>query len=289
MAAESAVLSGNHENNNCQFRGTPLMTTFRCMPRAAARAFSTAGMVLALALINGNPAFAVPVLSVAVDGGPEVSFEFDQVCDGPKAVTCLGTGATGDLLISSFELSADPDPYVAASFNFYNLSTTNSISVVATVLFPMSGSFAAADIALGTGLVNNVFGGGLLNLTVEGFVDGPPGSPLIGIDGIGPGTPFSVCDDLGADPGCQNSIFSLAASQGGPPSLDVVSMIGLRLTFDLSPDTVVTIGQDPSEPFSGAAYFSITPIPVPAAAWLLISGLGVLVGVRRRLGGDSAA
>ena len=89
---------------------------------------------------------------------------------------------------------------MAASFNFYNLSTTNTISVVATVLFPMSGSFASPTVAVGTGLVNNVFGGGLLNLTVEGFVDGPPGPALLGIDGIGPGTPFSVCDDLGADP-----------------------------------------------------------------------------------------
>ncbi|MEO8445452.1 MAG: hypothetical protein ABI567_10655 [Gammaproteobacteria bacterium] len=261
------------------------MTTLRLAPRGGSRAFTVTCLLLALGWSGTAFAVNVPVLWVSVDGGPEVSFENDQVCDGTKAVTCLGTGAAGDLLISSFELTADPDPYVTGAFNLYNASTTSTISVVATILFPMSGTFASPTLALGTGLVNNVFGGGLLNLQLKGFVDGPPGTPALAIDGIGPGTPFSVCDDFGADAGCQNAVTSLSTSQAGPPSLTVLSLIGLRLSFDLSPDTVATIGLDPAEVYSGAAYFSITPqavVPVPAAAWLLASGLGLLAGARRK-------
>jgi hypothetical protein len=240
-------------------------------------------LALTLCWSGGSFAAAVPVLYVAVNGSPEVSFENDQVCDGTKAVLCLGTGATGDLLISSFELTADPDPYVTGAFNFYNASTTDTLSVVATVLFPMSGTFITPDTAIGTGLVNNVFGGGVFNLVVEALVD-PPGSPFASISEVSPGVPFTVCEDPGFDPACQG-VTSLSASGPGA-TLTVLAAIGLRISFDITPDTTATIGLDPSEPFDGAAYFSITPaiVPVPAAVWLFGSALGLLGWTRRRSG-----
>jgi hypothetical protein len=253
------------------------------MQGARARLLTWATAFLAIAW--SQAASAVPVLYVSVDGAPEVSFEYDQVCDGTAPVTCLGTGATGDLLISSWELTADPSAYLTGAFNFYN-GSVNTISVVATVLFPMGGSFATPDVALGTGIVNNVFGGGIFDVTVEGLVD-PPAAPLAIIDEVSPGVPFTVCEVPSFDPECQGATsVSLTTATG---TLSVLSAIALRLSFSLTADTVATIGLQPGEDYDGAAYFALTPqsaVPVPAAAWLLVSGLAALGLLRRAAGRD---
>jgi hypothetical protein len=239
---------------------------------------------LAIAGVWSQGAQAVPILSVSVNGGSEVSFENDQACDGTIAVTCFGTGAADDLLISSFQLDANSgaNPFVSASFNFYNGSLTNTISVVATVLFPMVGNLSSPDVALGTGLVSNVFGGGILDLQVEGFIDAPA-SVLASILEAAPGVPFTVCDDPGTSPDCQG-IVGVGIGQAGPALLDIASAIGLRISFSLSPDTVATIGLDSEQDLGGGAFLSLTPqavVPVPAAAWMFLSALGAVGGLRR--------
>ena len=244
------------------------------------RTFVPAALCSALLLVAAPAAQAVPVLYLQVDGGSEVSLEDGTVCEGTAPVTCFGTGGEGDLFVSSFELTADPSAYLAGSFNFYNASSTDTISVVATILFPMTGAFSAPSLGVGTGFVNNVFGGGIFNITVEGLVD-PPGAALLA-DG-----PFSVCEDVGFDPACdaENPGGSSSLFGSGPGSLNVLSAIGLRISFDLTADTTATIGFDPAEPYNGSAFFSITPtsvVPVPAAAWLFLSALGATAALRRR-------
>jgi hypothetical protein len=250
---------------------------------ATSRTFMSALAVFAIAWSHAALAVSVPVLYVSVDAAPEVSFENDQVCEGTKAVICLGTGAVGDLLISSFELRADPDPYVTAAMNVYNASLTNTLSVEATVLFPMAGSFTSPTIGLGTGFINNVFGGGIFNVAVEGLVDASAPAVAL-IDEVSPGVPLTVCEQLSFDPACQG-VTSVSLTQPGASLFDVVTYIGLRLTFDISPDTVATIGFDPGYDYDGAAYFSATPqsaVPVPGAVWMLGSGIGALLTLRRR-------
>jgi hypothetical protein len=255
-------------------------TTSKSVPSSGNRLLAVACGALLWACAPA--AFAVPVLYVAVNAGPTVSFETETVCSGAAPVTCVGAGSEGDLVISSFELTADPGAYLAGSFNFYNASTTDTLSVLATVLFPLSGSFATPTVAGGTGLVNNVFGGGILNIEYNGYADFPS-SALISITQLAGPAPFSVCDDPGADPGCQASVFSLSDSYGSP-TLNVLSNIGFTLAFDLSPDTTATIGFDGGEALNGGTSLSFTPVsvvPVPAAAWLFLSALGATLTMRR--------
>ncbi len=217
--------------------------------------------------LGSSAAFAAPILSVAVNGGSSVSFEDFTVCEGTGTINCVGSGSEGDLVISYFELSADPGAYVAGSFNFYNASSTETLSVLATVLFPMSGTFATSSIAVGTGIASPV--GGNLNMTVNGLVDAPS-APLISAAGCA-----VLADALG---GC-------GASGAGPASLAILTNIGFSLAFDLAPDMQASIGFDPESAYGSGSFFAITQatVPVPAAAWLFLSGLAVLLPARRRL------
>lgn len=212
-------------------------------------------------------AIAAPVFSVSVNGDPAVSFEDLTVCDGISSFSCVGSGSEGDLVVSYFELGADPAASVSGSFSFYNASGTETLSVLATVMFPMTGSFATPTIAVGTGLASPV--GGDLDMTVSGLVD-YPSAPLIANAGC-------VVLDLDAA-GC-------SASTGLPGTLNVLANIGFSLAFDLAPDTNLSIGFDPESEFGASTYFSISPavVPVPAAGWLLFGALAATLPMRRKL------
>jgi len=219
-------------------------------------------LLLSLYAATGS---AAPVFSVSVNGDPAVSFEELTVCDGISSFSCVGSGSEGDLVVSYFELSADPAAWVAGSFLFYNASATETLSVLATVVFPTTGVFVTPTIAVGTGLASPA--GGDLGVTVNGFVDYP-----------------SVASISAA--GCMVADFDTAGcanSSGIPGNLDVLANIGFSLAFDLAPDMQVSIGFDPESEFGAGSYFSISPavVPVPGAVWLFGSALGLL-GVARR-------
>ncbi len=164
------------------------------------------------ALLSWTPVSANPVLSIAVDGAPAESLDTFQVCDGGTPETCFGFGdSVGDLFVSSFEISADTSAFTAGSIDFYNTSLTNTLSVDATILFPMVASIPAAELTLGTGVVTSVIGGGMLNINATAFIDDPL-TAVLSIDEISPGVAFSVCDDLLTDPSCQDSVLSLTTT-----------------------------------------------------------------------------
>lgn len=217
--------------------------------------------------LYGAAALAVPVFSVSINGDPAVSFEDFTVCDGITSFECVGSASEGDLLVSFFELSADPGAYVAGSFSFFNASATETLSVLATVLFPMTGSFAMPTVATGTGTASPI--GADVEFTVSGLVDAPS-APLI------------------SSAGCLVAEFDTSgcsASTGVPGTLNVLTNIGFSLAFDLAPDTDLSIGFDPESAFGAGAFFSMTPVvvPVPAAGWLLFGALAATLPMRRKL------
>ncbi|MFZ1625852.1 MAG: hypothetical protein WAU48_13855 [Gammaproteobacteria bacterium] len=214
----------------------------------------------------GVAAIAAPVFSVSVNGNPTVSFEDSTFCDGISSFSCVGSGSEGDLVIGYFELTADPGAYVAGSFSFYNASETETLSVLATVLFPMTGNFATPMTAVGTGLASPV--GGDLNMTVSGLLD-YPSAPLI------------------SEAGCMVADFDTAScsNSASVATLSVLANIGFSLAFDLAPDTNLSIGFDPESEFGAGTYFSISPVlvPIPAAGWLLFGALAATLPMRRKL------
>lgn len=229
----------------------------------------TAAALSAVLWLVASPVVAAPVLSIAVNGGSDVSFEDLTVCDEDAgAFFCVGSGSEGDLLVDLFELSADPGAYLAGSFSFYNASATETISVLATVVFPVTGSFATPTLSIGTGLASP--GGGDVDLTVSGFVD-YPSAALITEAG---------CTVLSYDTGS-------CSSSTGSASLNVLANIGFSLAFDLAPDSALSIGFDSEASYGGGTFFAIEPVvvPVPAAAWLFLSGVAILLPAHRKLNG----
>jgi hypothetical protein len=225
---------------------------------------AASGMALWLC---GVAAVAAPVLSVSVNGDPAASFEDLTFCDGITSFSCVGSGSEGNLVVSYFELGADPGAYVSGSFSFYNASETETLSVLATVLLPMTGSFATPTIAVGTGLASPL--GSDINMTVSGVVD-YPSAPLI------------------SEAGCVVADFdtaSCSASAGVAGTLNVLANLGFSLAFDLAPDTNLSIGFDPESEFGAGTYFSISPVvvPIPAAGWLLFGALAATLPMRRKL------
>jgi hypothetical protein len=220
--------------------------------------------VLALTAV---PVSAAPVLSISVNGSPEVSFEDLTVCDEDGgSFSCVGSGSEGDLVLDLFELSADPGAYLAGSFSFYNASATETLSVLATVIFPMTGGFATPTVAVGTGFASP--SGGDVDLTVNGFVD-HPSAALITEAG---------CTVLSGEGGGCNTSTSSA-------SFSVLANIGFSLAFDLAPDASLSIGFDPEASYGAGTYLAISPVlvPMPGAVWLFGSALGLLGWARRKM------
>ena len=182
--------------------------------------------------------------------------------DGTSASRYMGENSETSVWNYSWNLTADPDPFIAGTFTVTNTSTNDQTFDI-TFGLPISPSFT-----------NGYMTGSLSGSYFDADGDGSAALSLYTWDGLIDGTSqmnlFTIAGPcLGS--GCSVTIGEI--SQG--PTLytgDVNSTIGIHMNFGLSAGDSATF----------ITSFEIVPVPVPAAVWLFASGLLGLVGITRR-------
>lgn len=232
------------------------------------------------ACLLASPAAAVSVFSagaggfisvVDITGGPSsVSFSVDAPVEVSDTAT---SGASGANATTNLDILIDPAAPVAVAV--FDVSTDGF-------------AVAAPDSASASGYAFGLLSGSVTNLTASAvtidftttysifaftFVDNPSLESAFGFASI------SVDSAVG---GVSSTLFtqSIVAS-----SLLDVPVSGEFLVDQVGDFSLVLAPGETSfltATFYAAGEASAAPIPLPATAWLLFSGIGVLVGVRRR-------
>lgn len=162
----------------------------------------------------------------------------------------------------SWSLTADPDPFIAGSFTVTNTSAMMQTFDI-TFALPVSPTFT-----------NGYMTGSLSGSYTDADSSGGATLNLNDWDGlIGTSSEMNLFSFAGPCFGIDCSVTIDEVFQG--PTLytgAVDSTIGIHMNFALSAGDRVTFD----------TRFEVTPVPVPAAAWLFGSGLLGLIGVARR-------
>jgi hypothetical protein len=244
------------------------------------------GLVIAITAAGMSSASAALIdMTVVTDGTSSISWGVNNVSQNPDgSFDATGSRTQSGLWAYSWDITAKTDPFITANLTLTNLSAgTQTFTLLATLsaspafspaFYGGSVSAVASDAnrdgALSFGNASSIYAGridGTAVLNLLAF------SSSIGCSITSPPTPPCSLDTgphmngLGGDLFTPDGSLTYAAG--------VSSNIALQLQFSLSAGDSVTFN----------SLFNVVPVPLPAAAWLLVSGLVGLMGAgmaRRR-------
>lgn len=235
---------------------------------------SLMGVVVAGALISGaaHAGTVLPSLSgsVIVSEGSTIDASWNlgtspYTDNGDGTFTYVGVNGNQTVWIFEWDITVDPDPLISAMFGITNnTGSTKHFDLLFTL--PVGSPFGMPAVKSGSleatfQDLNNSGSVTLGNFDWSGRIDGSNAMSLIAGD-------FSC-----GGAGCIGNI--LPVSDGPVPSSGVNTSIGIHMVFDLTAGDKATF----------TTSFQVEPVvvPLPAAAWLFATGLGLLsVFARKR-------
>ena len=171
----------------------------------------------------------------------------------------------------SWDMAVDPDPFISSNLVFTNL-TGNTANFSAIISLPLSASLGSVYMggAIDGGFRDNNDGSVTVaeiasNGIFSGLIDGATALQLLG----------GSFGCSASSPGCNGVIGQVSDGLPGPTLLyhtGANNTIGIKLDFSLTAGDTATFN----------TFFEVIPVPLPAALWLLGSGLLLLSGLLHR-------
>lgn len=171
-------------------------------------------------------------------------------------------------------LTLNPDPVVTWSLTANNFSTTTLpyLFVFGTPLSPTLSGPTVATSQISGSLTDNTRNGITLNPLVGAFVQNPTVSPSLISTNAPSGGAFSRSSTAGTGPITYTYNLASAGPVAGP-SAGPYNLLTTTVSFTLT-------GLGDRAALTGNA--TIDPVPLPAAAWLMLSGLAGIGLLARR-------